>query len=82
MIDFISAKDGGIQMFTNNGIAGFAKSAKSIAYVMQTKGVADTVYSSSTMDFASEEGFATDDGATELWIAATEIYNWNVNKVA
>jgi len=47
MIDFISAKDGGIQMFTNNGIAGFAKSAKSIAYVMQTKGVADTVYGSS-----------------------------------
>ena len=75
MIDFISAKDGGIQMFTNNGVVGFAKSAKSIAYIMQTKGLADTIYCSSSMDFADEEGFATHDGDNKIWNEAITIYN-------
>jgi len=82
MIDFITAKDSGIQMFSEEGIVGFAKTAKAIAYIIQTKGLADTVYGSSSMDFADEEGFATQNGANELWNEAVEIYNWNVNKIS
>ena len=38
-------------------IVGWGKTAQHIAYVMETKGMADAVYGSSTMDFADEEGF-------------------------
>ena len=37
---------------------------------------------SSTMDFASEEGFADNDDAMLLWNEAIGIYNWEVNGVA
>ena len=46
---------------------GFAKSAKVAAYVMETKGIADEIRHSSSMDFASEYGFKTDDGAKILY---------------
>ena len=82
MIDYITAKDGGIQMFVNTGPVGFARNPNAIAYVLETIGIADSIYGSSTMDFASEEGFATDNGATDLWNEAIAIYNWNVNKIA
>ena len=93
MIDFISAKDGGIELFSNVGgmnhpdwceqlIVGFAKDAKTLADFLEIHGVASAVYASSTMDFADEEGFATHDGAKNLWDQAVDIYNWNVNKVA
>jgi len=49
---------------------------------MQTKGVAEEVFGSSNMNFASEDGFATDEGAMKLWNGAIEVYNWKVNGVA
>ena len=93
MIDFISAKDGGIELFSGvrgmdhqewcvQLIVGFAKDAKTLAGFMERHGLASTVYASSTMDFADEEGFAHSDDANKLWNQAVDIYNWNVNKVA
>ena len=82
-IDYITAHNGGIQMYAGLGnIVGWGKTAQHIAYVMQTYGMADAVYGGSSMDFADEEGFNTYDGATNLWNEAIEIYNWNVNGVA
>ena len=82
-IDFISADDGGIKMWAGLGSpVGWSDSADGIASVLKTAGLADTVYGSSTMDFASEEGFADDYAAQELWSAAITIYNWEVNGVA
>ena len=82
-IDYINAHNGGIQMYAGlDNIVGWGKTAKHIAYVMQTYGMADAVYGGSSMDFADEEGFNTYDGATNLWNEAIEIYNWNVNGVA
>jgi hypothetical protein len=83
MIDFISAKNGGIELFSGVGVVvGFAKDAKTLAGFMERHGVASAVYASSTMDFADEEGFAHHDDANKLWNQAVDIYNWNVNKVA
>ena len=68
-IDFIAAHNGGIQLFSNNGIVGFAKTADALAYMLKTKGFGD-VFHSSSMDFADEEGFENYDDAWKLWDAA------------
>ena len=82
-IDYIDAHNGGIKMFAGVGnLKGWMKTAKGIAYVLATVGVADTVMGSSSMDFASEEGFENDGDAMELWNEAIAIYNWEVNGVA
>ena len=72
-IDFITAHNGGIQMFSNGGVVGFATTAKMVAYIIQTKGLAGSVFHSSTMDFADEEGFENYDGAWKLWEAGMEL---------
>ena len=41
-----------------------------------------TIWKFRSMDFASEEGFATDDGAMKLWNDAIAVFNWEVNGVA
>ncbi len=69
-IDFITAHNGGIQMYAGLGnLVGWGKTAKHIAYVVETKGLkyGDYVLTSSTMDFADEEGFDHYNGAKELW---------------
>ena len=82
-IDYISAENGGIKMFAGVGnVKGWGCTAKGIAYTLKTVGLADVCYGSSTMDFASEEGFTTDNGAAVLWGEAIGIYNWEVNGVA
>ena len=82
MIDYITAHNGGIKMFAGDGLKGWSKTAKGIAYTLKTCGIADSVYGSSSMDFASEYGFANDEDATLLWDEAIDIYNWEVNGVA
>ena len=82
-IDYISADDGGIKMYAGLGSpVGWANTAKGIASTLKTVGLADVCYGSSTMDFASEEGFANDGDASLLWDKAIGIYNWEVNGVA
>ena len=68
-IDFITAHNGGIKMYAGLGnLVGWGNTAKHIAYVCATKGLkGTTVNTSSTMDFADEEGFETHDGAKLLW---------------
>ena len=83
MIDYISAHNGGIKMFAGSlNLKGWGKTVKSIAYTLKTVGLADRVMGSSTMDFASEEGFEDDGDALRLWDEAIGIYNWEVNGVA
>ena len=72
-IDFITAEKGGIKMFGKCGadelptVVGWGTTAKHIAYVIATHGLADTVYGGSSMDFADEEGFDHYEGAKYLW---------------
>ena len=76
-IDFITAHNGGIKMFAGVGLVdnlkGWGKTAKSIAYTLKTVGLADRCMASSSMDFASENGFETDDGAMLLLKRALEL---------
>ena len=81
--DFISADNGGIKMYAGVGnVKGWAKTASGIAFTLAAVGLAETCYGSSTMDFASEEGFEDDGDALRLWNEAIKIYNWEVNGVA
>jgi len=83
MIDYIAAHNGGIKMFADGtNLKGWGKTAEAIAYTLKTVGLAHTVMGSSTMDFASEEGFEKDGDALLLWDDAIGIYNWEVNGVA
>ena len=65
-----------------DNVKGWGKTAKGIAFPLQTVGRADICMGSSTMDFASEEGFENDGDAHLLWDEAIGIYNWEVNGVA
>lgn len=77
MINFVSATAGGIELTVEGKPHGFwASNAKDLASFFKEFGFADACYNSSTMDFASEEGFASDDDAKILFNAALEIaYN-------
>ena len=85
-IDFISAERGGIELFPNDrnrrgqpfidGAVGWADNASELADIMCLHGLADTVFHSSTMDFASEEGFEDNDAAWAIWDEAVAEYNY------
>ena len=71
---FIDAQNGGIGVFIGAGNqVGFAKTPKMLAYILDTKKIFGQVMFTSSMDFASENGFATDDGAKELFNNAVEM---------
>ena len=80
-IDYIGADNGGLALFAGN-VTIWATTAEAIAEAIKHYGIADTVMGSSSMDFASEVGFETDDGALNMWNEAIGIYNWEVNGVA
>ena len=71
---FIGANNGGIEVFIGVGNkVGFAKTPKMLAYILDTKKIFGEVMFTSSMDFASENGFATDDGAKEFFNTAVEM---------
>ena len=71
---FISANNGGIEVGISVGNkVGFAKTPKMLAYILDTKKIFGEVMFTSSMDFASENGFATDDGAKEFFNNAVEM---------
>ena len=73
-IRFISAFEGGIELFSDPGIKiGYAKEPKKLAELIKIFGIGDECYTSSSMDFADEEGFATQDGARILWEQALNV---------
>ena len=68
---FIGANNGGLEIFLGAGnlVAGNIQTAKNFKYVMDTYGidiVNDTIYTTSSMDFATEYGFEDDDDARIL----------------
>ena len=74
MITYLDAYNGGIKMYAGKGnLKGWSKTAKGVAYTLKTCGIEDAIMGSSSMDFASEEGFETNDGAMLLWKRALEL---------
>ena len=52
---------------------GFAKTPDMVAYILQTRGTADNLYHSSSMDFADEYGFKNQGDAWKLFDAGIEL---------
>lgn len=79
-IDFISADNGGIKFYGGRNdelgelnTVGFAKTPKMVAYILQTRGVADRLMHSSSMDFANEYGFKNNGDAWNMFDAGVEL---------
>lgn len=76
-IDFVSANNGGLEFFAESaGIwvnVGWAKSAEGCADIIAEHGLASQVSGSSSMDFASEYGFESDDDADILYRNAIKL---------
>ena len=81
LIDYLYADNGGIVFCSGSVLnqVGFAKSAKVAAYVMETKGIADEIRHSSSMDFASEYGFKKNGDAWVMFDTALEMIGLNFN---
>lgn len=66
----IGAIEGGLYTFNKaNQLVRLGSEPKKIAAQLKLLGVTPQteIFGSSTMDFADEEGFATRDGAVQLW---------------
>ena len=71
---FIGAMDGGIGVFIGAGNqVGFAKTPKMLAYILDTKKIYGEVMFTSSMDFASEYGFADNGDARKLFNDAVKM---------
>ena len=71
---FIDAMDGGIGVFIGAGYqVGFAKTPKMLAYILDTKKIYGEVMFTSSMDFASEYGFADNGDARKFFNDAIEL---------
>ena len=71
---FISANNGGIEVGIGVGNkVGFAKTAKMLAYILDTPKIFGEVMFCSSMDFATEVGFADDGDARKLFNDAVEM---------
>ena len=74
---FIDADNGGVSVSIGVGNkVGFAKTAKMLKYILDTKKVnvfEDDVFFTSSMDFAHEYGFAHHDGAKHIFYTAQEL---------
>ena len=71
---FIDAMDGGIGVFIGAGNkVGFAKTPKMLAYILDTKKIYGEVMFTSSMDFASEYGFADNGDARKFFNDAIEL---------
>lgn len=88
-IDFISAEDGGIKFYGGRddvamelNCVGFAKTPEMVNYIIKTRGLADRVMHSSSMDFADEYGFDNQDDAWILWQDGYELDDKKAAEVA
>ena len=71
---FIDAENGGISVYIGVGNkVGFAKTAKMLAYILDTKKIFGEVFFTSSMDFASEYGFGDKCDARKLFNDAVEM---------
>ena len=73
---FLNAADAAIVVTVNNVVVGAAYNAQQLVELFTANNVcvlADTIMCSSSIDFAAEEGFATDDSAHTIIEDALEL---------
>ena len=81
-INFVTAKNGKIELMSDKTVVASSEDASVLANVMYDHGMADAVFHSSSMDFASEDGFENDGDAWVIFDDAVKVYNWVANGIA
>jgi hypothetical protein len=81
-INFVTARNGKIELMADKTVVGAANDPELLANVMYDHGMADSVFHSSSMDFASEDGFENDGDAWVIFDDAVKVYNWVANGIA
>jgi len=73
----VFAENGGLTLNGDNGqLVSNIKTAKTLSYYIEKFNIADEdVYFSSSMDFAADDGFETNDCAKILWEEGVVRYN-------
>ena len=73
MIDFVAARDGGLEFTTICNTRIFGATLEECAKIIASQGLANSVMGSSSMDFADEYGFETAEGAMEMYQYAIKL---------
>lgn len=73
MIDYVSAKNGGLEFITICETKIFGDTLEKCAKIIASQGLANTVMGSSSMDFADEYGFETQEGAMTMYQNAIKL---------
>ena len=73
MIDFVGAKNGGLEFITICDTHIFGQTVEECAEIIASQGLANRVMGSSSMDFADEYGFETADGAMTMYREAIKL---------
>lgn len=66
-IYYLSADMGGLTLTTQDEVKFWSKNVVELAKFVKEKGLATTIYGSSSMDFAEEYGFDYNDAAQDMW---------------
>jgi hypothetical protein len=66
MIDYVDAYEGKLELFADGKTCGSSNNPAELAAIITANGLAEAMYGSSSMDFAREAGFESDDGAALL----------------
>ena len=81
-INFVTAKNGKIELMSDKTVVVSSVDVEELTKTMYDHGLADSVYHSSSMDFASEDGFENDGDAWVIFDEALKMYNWVANGIA
>jgi len=68
MFVYFNAEDAQVKLSINSNVVGYADNAQQLASMLRANNVTqdNEMYFSSSVDFASEEGFANDNAAHEI----------------
>ena len=81
-INFVTARNGKIELMSDKTVVVSSVDVEELTNTMYDHGLADSVYHSSSMDFASEDGFENDGDAWVIFDDAVKVYNWVANGIA
>ena len=81
MIDFVSAKDGVLEMYAGKRLVAEVCTAKSVAYYLHEEGYDGHYSFSSSMDFASEYGFDSDGDAHDIFERGVALYRMDLSEL-
>ena len=80
-IDYITAYNGKLELHAKSKVVVKSSDIKTLVQAVLKHKLAHTVLKSSSIDFASEYGFARNSDAMDMWLDVVREYNAIENKV-